>query len=318
MVHHHIGITDFIKCDIKMIALLLIILSALFFPGTIGKTKAILSGRKGAGIFQPMKDIIRLLKKGSVYSQTTSYIFQYSMPIYLATIIVAACIIPYENFSSTISFNGDFIFFAYVIGLGRFLMVVSALDTGSGFEGMGANREVYYALLIEPAFFILIGSLALFTGYTSFNEIFINLHFTSYFSIMIAALAVYLLAQITLVENSRLPVDDPKTHLELTMVHEVMVLDHSGFDLALIHIGNALKFSIFGALVANCVIPTGLNDVIKIGLFMFVQFVFAISIGIFESFRARNKMERNSEYIINLSAIAVLLIFVVMIINHNI
>jgi len=301
-----------------MTALILIFICALFFPGTIGKTKAILSGRKGAGIFQPIKDIIRLLKKGSVYSETTSVIFQYTIPIYLATIVVAACIIPYENFMSVISFNGDFIFFAYLIGLGRFLMISSAMDTGSGFEGMGANREAYYALLIEPAFFILIGSLAMFTGYTSFSEIFINLHYTSYFSIMIAALAVYILAQITLVENSRLPVDDPKTHLELTMVHEVMVLDHSGFDLALIHIGTALKFSIFGGLIANCIIPTGMNDIVKIGMFIMVQFTFAMGIGLFESFRARNKMVRNSEFIINLSAIAVLLIFVVMILNHNI
>lgn len=300
-----------------MIALLLILISSLLFPGIIGKTKAKLSGRKGPNITQPVRDILRLLKKGTVYSHTTSIIFQNSTPLYLATILVAGCVVPYENFGSYISFQGDFIFFTYLLGLGRFLMIVSALDTGSGFEGMGANREAFYSLLIEPSFFILIGSLAMFTGYTSFNDVFVNLHYTSYFSIMIAGLAVYILGQVTLVENSRLPVDDPKTHLELTMVHEVMVLDHSGFDLALIHVGNALKFSIYGALIANCVIPTGMNNWMKVGMFFTVQILFAISIGVFESFRARNKMQRNSEYIINLSAIALLMIFVVMILNHN-
>jgi formate hydrogenlyase subunit 4 len=301
-----------------MIVILLIFISALFFPGIIGRTKAILSGRKGASILQPTFDIIKLLKKGSVYSTTTSVIFQYSMPVYLATIIVAALIIPFENFKSVLSFESDFIFFAYLLGLGRFLMISSAMDTGSGFEGMGANREAFYALLVEPAFFILIGSLVMFTGVTSFQEIFSTLHYTSYFSIMIAGLSVYILAQITLVENSRLPVDDPKTHLELTMVHEVMVLDHSGFDLGLIHIGNALKFAIFGGLIANAIIPTGMHDMVKIGLFFLTQISFAIAIGVLESFRARNKMARNAEFIINLSSIAMLMIFVVMIIKHNI
>lgn len=301
-----------------MIVNLLICISALFIPGLIGKTKAILSGRKGASIFQPLMDMVKLFKKGSVYSDTTSVIFQYAMPIYLATIILATMMVPFENFQSTLSFDGDFIFFAYLLGLGRFFMIAAALDTGSGFEGMGANREAFYALLVEPAFFILIGSLVMFTGVTSFQEIFMTLHYTSYFSVMVAALSVYILVQITLVENSRLPVDDPKTHLELTMVHEVMVLDHSGFDLALIQIGNSLKFALFGGLIANAVIPTGMQDLAKVGLFFLVQTVFAVSIGVLESFRARNKMAKNAEFIINLSAMAMLMIFVVMIIKHNI
>lgn len=301
-----------------MITFLLIIISALFFPGIIGKTKAIFSGRKGASILQPIFDIVKLFRKGSVYSENSSFIFQFTIPFYVAAILVAAMLIPFGVHGAVISFYGDFVFFSYILALGRFLMIIAALDTASPFEGMGANREAFYGMLVEPAFFILMGTMAMFTGYSSFADIFSNLHYTSYFSMMVALLATYILAQIALVETSRLPVDDPKTHLELTMVHEVMILDHSGFDLALIHIGTAFKFAIFGTLIANCLIPVEWDNTLGVLLFLATQGVFAIVIGIYESFRARNKMERNPQYIINLSAIAVLLIFVVMIINHNI
>jgi len=301
-----------------MIPLLLIITTAFFFPGVIGKVKAIYSGRKGPSIWQPVKDVVRLLKKGSVYSENSSIVFQFTIPVYLAALFTAALVVPFENHEGLMSFDGDFVYFAYIMALGRFMMIIAALDTASGFEGMGANREAFYSLLVEPAFFILLGTLAMFTGYTSFHEIFSNLHYTSYFSVLIAFLAVYLIGQICLVENSRLPVDDPKTHLELTMVHEVMVLDHSGFDLALIHIGGALKFAIFGALMGNCLVHAEWGLPVTIPLYLALQVAFAFSIGLYESFRARNKMHYNPQYIINLSAIAVLLIFVVMIINNNI
>lgn len=301
-----------------MIALLLILVASIFFPGIIIKTKAIFGGRKGPGIFQPWLDIARLFKKGSVYSSVSSFVFQVGAPIYLATIIVAALFIPFEEQDSIISFPGDFVFFAYLLGLGRFLLILSALDVSSGFEGMGANREAFYSLLLEPAFFILMGSLAMFTGYTSFHDIFANLHYSDYFSLIIALIAGYVLANITLVETSRLPVDDPLTHLELTMVHEVMVLDHSGFDLALIQIANNLKFVLFSTLSANCFIPQSWDFTLRIAVFFGLQVLFAVGIGLLESFRARNKMAMNAQYILSVSAISMILIFVVIIIKNNI
>jgi len=300
-----------------MIPLLLIFITALFFPGIIGKTKAIFSGRKGASILQPYRDIVKLFRKGSVYSDNSSSIFQFTIPVYIAALIAAVLVLPFGYHAGFISFEGDFVFFAYIMALARFMMIIAALDTASGFEGMGANREAFYSMLVEPAFFVLLGTLAMFTGFDSFYDIFANLHFTSYFSVLVAVIAAYLLAQICLVENSRMPVDDPKTHLELTMVHEVMILDHSGFDLALIHIGNALKFGIFGLLIANCVIHVEWGAEIVYPLYFVTQVLFAVSIATIESFRARNKMAFNSQYIINLSAISLLLIFVVLIINNN-
>lgn len=300
-----------------MLSLVLILLACIYFPGVIVKVKAIFSGRKGPGILQPWFDIARLLRKGSVYSTSSSFVFQIGAPIYMATVVVAALFIPFEENTGLISFPGDFVLFAYLLGLGRFLLILSALDVSSGFEGMGANREAFYSMLLEPAFFILMGSLAMFTGHTSFHDIFTNLHFNDYFSGLIAIIAGYVLANLTLVETSRLPVDDPLTHLELTMVHEVMVLDHSGFDLGIIKIANNLKFVLFSTLSANCLIPQSLNLGIRAGLFLILQVFFAAGIGWLESFRARNKMAMNSQYILSISAIAMILIFVVIIIKNN-
>jgi formate hydrogenlyase subunit 4 len=131
-----------------------------------------MSGRKGPGILQPMKDIIRLWRKGSVYSSSTSLIFQIAPSIYLASVLAAILMIPFGINRGIISFEGDFVMFAYILALGKFFMIISALDTGSSFEGMGASREALFSMLIEPAFFILIGSFALFTGYISFHSIF--------------------------------------------------------------------------------------------------------------------------------------------------
>lgn len=301
-----------------MLALLLILVSAVYFPGVIIKTKALFSGRKGPGILQPWYDIFRLLKKGSIYSTSSSFVFQIGAPIYLATVIVAALFIPFEENNSIISFSGDFVLFAYLLGLGRFMIIVSALDVSSGFEGMGANREAFYSMLMEPAFFILLGSLAMFTGFTSFHDIFANLHYNTYFSFIVAVIAGYVLANITLVETSRLPVDDPLTHLELTMVHEVMVLDHSGFDLGIIKIANNLKFVLFSTLSANCLIPQSLELWMRISIFLVMQILFAAGIGWLESFRARNKMAMNAQYILSINAVALILIFVAMIIKNKI
>ncbi|MEK7198899.1 MAG: NADH-quinone oxidoreductase subunit H, partial [Bacteroidota bacterium] len=229
-----------------MISFILIIIASIFFTGILIRTKSITSGRKGPGILQPMKDIIRLFKKGAVYSETTSFIFQVAPSIYFASIIMAILVIPFGQYKGIISFEGDFVFFAYILGTGKFFSIISAMDTGSSFEGMGASREALFSMFAEPAFFILMGSFALLTGHTSFQEIFVSLHFGSYISYILGVLATFVLAMIAMVENSRMPFDDPKTHLELTMVHEAMILDNSGFDLGMILYTTNLKFAMYG------------------------------------------------------------------------
>jgi len=322
---------------------LLAIVTALFFPGIILRVKSIASGRKGPGIMQPWKNILVLIRKESVFSTTTSYISRIAPAVYLSTVICALLLLPFPGMPSWLGFDGDFVLFAYLLALGKFLFILGALDTGSSFEGMGANREALYSMLAEPAFFILFGTLALLTGQTSMDQIFGSFQFSGHNSFIIGFIAVYLLVQIAMIENSRMPVDDPKTHLELTMIHEVMILDHSGFDLALIHVGTALKFAMYGLLIANFLIPvdagqvlmnneyltinigSGIKNyigkewmaVIQIGIYFFVQIIFAAMIGVLESFRARKKLVRNPQFIVTLSSIAVVAFILVLLITFK-
>jgi len=291
-----------------MLGFILIILASLFFTGFVIRTKSMASGRKGPGILQPMKDIFRLLRKSSVYSQTTSFIFLIAPTAYFASVLMAILMIPFGTHAGLISFDGDFVMFAYILALGKFFMIISALDTGSSFEGMGASREALFSMLVEPAFFILLGSFALFTGQTSFHGIFSKLHFGSYFSYMLGALATFVFILIAMIENSRMPVDDPKTHLELTMVHEVMILDNSGFDLGIIMYTAQLKFAMYGAIIANFFIGA-LPLQISIPAFFLIQVCFAITVGIIESFMARFRMGHNPQFIFILTSVSLLIFF---------
>jgi formate hydrogenlyase subunit 4 len=299
-----------------MISFILILLTSLFFTGVVIRTKSIASGRKGPGIFQPIKDIYRLFRKGSVYSKTTSFIFQIAPSIYFASVIMAIIVVPIGKYKGIISFEGDFIFFAYVLALGKFFNIISALDTGSSFEGMGASREALYSMLAEPAFFVLMGSLGLLTGFNSFHDIFMTFHFGSYISYALGVMATFVLVMIAMVENSRMPVDDPKTHLELTMIHEVMILDNSGFDLGLIMHTVNLKFAMYGALIANLYIGD-LPIYLALPLFLVIQVLFAIAAGILESFSARYRMNHNAQFIFTLSSVSLLIFFGVLLVLNK-
>ena len=301
-----------------MTGFVLILIAAFFFPGVIVRTKSIASGRRGPGILQPVREIGILLKKGSVFSNTSGIIFQIAPVITLSCIICALLVIPFANQNALISFDGDFIFFSYLLALGKFFAIIAALDTGSSFEGMGANREVFFSMLVEPAFFILLATFAMFTGYTSFSDIFSNFFITgSHYVFIYSIIGFFLFIQTAMIENSRLPVDDPKTHLELTMIHEVMILDNSGFDKAMIHIGSYLKFAVYGALIYNVIVPAGWNIFLQAALFLAVQVTFAVIIGLIESFRARNKMNKNPKFILSLSAIALISFVIVLIITDK-
>jgi formate hydrogenlyase subunit 4 len=291
-----------------MLSLILILIAAAFFTGVIIRVKSISSGRKGPGIFQPLFDVVRLFKKGVVYSETTSFVFKVAPTIYFSSVVMAMLVVPFGQSKGILSFDGDFIFFAYILALGKFFSIISAMDTGSSFEGMGASREALYSMFAEPAFFILMGSLALLTGYTNFHEMFAALHIGSYISYALAILGTFVLMMIAMVENSRMPIDDPKTHLELTMVHEVMILDNSGFDLGLILTAGYLKFAIYGALVVNLFIGVFPYHY-SIPMFFVIQFVLASGVGFIESFMARFRMSHNAQFIFVLTSVSLLIFF---------
>lgn len=297
-----------------MVSLILILITSLFFMGVVVKTKSLCSGRKGPGLFQPMWDIFRLWKKSTVFSKETSLIFRISPVIYITSVLTAILMVPHGGIPGVISFDGDFVMFAYLLACGRFMAIISALDTGSSFEGMGASREALFSLFAEPAFFVLMGSLALFTGHTSFHDLFSTLHYEDNISYMLGALATFVFVMIAMIENSRMPVDDPKTHLELTMIHEVMILDNSGFNLGTILYTTNLKFAMYGAIISNFFIGA-LPLSVSIPLFFAVQFCFAVSAGIIESFMARFRMSHNPQFILILTSVSMLIFFGVLMVK---
>jgi formate hydrogenlyase subunit 4 len=299
-----------------MIAIIIIIITSLFLTGLIVRTKSISSGRKGPGILQPLKNVWVLLRKGVVYSDVSGIITRIAPLAVFVSVLMAALMVPVAGFMPIITFDGDFILFAYLLALARFMMIIAAFDTGSSFEGMGASREALYGMLIEPALFVLIAGLVVFTGNYSMATIF-NLPEDANYNLIYGLIVSYIIGNITLVENSRVPVDDPKTHLELTMIHEVMVLDTSGFNLALIQMASFLKFAVFGSLIASSIIPWDLPVIWRAILIIIVQVLFGIIIGLTESFRTRFRMNRNQQYILTVTLIAVIL-FVVVLFTKNI
>ncbi|MEI6852080.1 MAG: NADH-quinone oxidoreductase subunit H [Bacteroidota bacterium] len=286
--------------------LILIIIVALLFPGVINITRSLFSGRKGPGLLQPLKDLIRLFRKGSVYSRTTGIIFRMAPTISIAAVICASLVLPIGPWKALISFNGDFVFFIYMLGLGRFMAIIAAMDTGSSFEGMGASREAHFGMLAEPAFLILLGSLVLFTGHYSFSDIFITLRDGSGFAYGLGIMSSFVIFLFSLIETCRLPVDDPRTHLELTMIHEVMILDNSGFDLGLLQLSNYLKFAVFGTIIANFFLFETVfwNSIL---IFLGIQMILAMAVAFVESFMARFRMNHNPQFILTLTSLAFLI-----------
>lgn len=301
-----------------MIAILFILAAAAGLTGIINRTRAWLSGRKGIRFGQHLRNVQLLLRKGTVYSSTAGFVFRLAPLVYLAGIVSAALFVPMGSYPALLHFEGDVVVFAYLLALSRFFLILGALDTGSSFEGMGASREALYGALVEPALFLIFGTLALMTGYTSFSSIFAALSAGSAETIIVTLLLAYVLIKLIQIEGGRMPVDDPRTHLELTMIHEVMILDYSGFDLALIHIGGWLKMGILatlaGGVIASAIPYKGMTAAVICVLVVLI----GVYVGFAESFRARNRMNRNAAYILTTVSLALFAFLLVYIITLNI
>ena len=207
-------------------------------------------------------------------------------------------------------------FGALVLALARVAIILAAMDTGSSFEGMGAAREALYGALIEPALLMGFATLAMFCGYTSLADIFeheqsFDLHYT-----IVMFLVAYLFVTITFVESGRVPVDDPRTHLELTMIHEVMCLDYCGMDLAMIQIAGWLKTACFSMIAANAIAATCcFHWWFAVPLAILLT---GLSVGVVESTQARNKLSRNTTFVVTISALAALIFFIGYLLQLNI
>lgn len=279
-----------------------------FLVGVIGKTKAWFAGRKGPPLLQPYFDVWKLLQKAAVYSRTTTWIFRAGPIVSLAALLCAGLLVPLSSASAPLAFGGDVIAFAYLLGLARFFTMAAALDTGSSFQGMGASREAAFSALAEPALLLALAIIvSVSTGTFSFGEVFANLPWATWGvahpEILIAVVVLFL---VLLAENSRVPMDDPATHLELTMIHEVMVLDHGGPDLAYVNYGSAVKLFLFASILVHLLIPfpdaAGLSGTLAL---CGGTIAIAVLVGVVESSMARLRLLRVPQLLIGASVVAV-------------
>jgi len=275
--------------------------------GLIAKVKAFFAGRNGPPLLQPYYDLAKLLRKGTVFSRTTTWVFLLSPVAGVVTAVLAGLMVPLGGVAAPISFNGDLLLVAYLLALGRFCTILSALDTGSAFEGMGASREAAYACLAEPALFLGFVALALLLPEGAQLRLG-NLLGASPGGWGLAAGGMALVTAawmvVLLVENCRIPFDDPNTHLELTMIHEVMVLDHSGPPLGLILYGASVKLSVIGMLVLGLILPRSGHLATDLAVGLAGLLGLAVAIGVIESSMARLRLLRVPALLVSASLLA--------------
>jgi formate hydrogenlyase subunit 4 len=288
------------------VTLLAVLLAAPALPGIATRTKSLLTGRRGAPMLQLYADLAKLARKGVVYSRTTTLVFRVAPVILTAGVLVAAFLLPLDGRAPIFGFTGDLVAFAGLLALGRFALVLAGLDTGSSFEGMGTSREVTVAAFAEPALLLSLTVLVLVTGSLSLGGMLgtpLAIAWPAQApSLVLAGASLFMLL---LAENARVPIDDPATHLELTMIHEVIILDHSGPDLALILYAGAVKFALFGALVVSVLVPRGRFDPWVAGTMLLAGLaLIAVLVGIVEAVMARLRMDRIPQFLVTAGALA--------------
>ncbi len=244
---------------IEVFQIFVIIAFAPLLSGIIKKIKALFQLRKGPGVFQPYYDIAKLLRKDSVVSQNVSWIFYAAPVISFAAVLMAGLLIPIFITEMPFGFAGDLIAVVYLFALARFFIALAALDAGSPFGGMGASREMFIAALVEPALMLSIFAVALNVGSTNLSHISqtvsaMGIDAVSPYQIL-AFVALFIIA---IAETGRIPVDNPATHLELTMIHEAMILEYSGKQLAIVELGAMIKQLLVFSLLANIFFPWGI------------------------------------------------------------
>ena len=290
-----------------------IVLAPLFL-GVINRTKALFAGRAGAPLLQLYFDLFKLARKGAVYSRTTTWVFRLAPIAALAAAITALLLLPQGGFQAPISFPGDFLLLIFLLGTSRFLTVIAALDTGSSFEGMGASREAAFSALAEPVLLLCLAVAVRESGERSLSGIVGGLTGADWQRAGPALVLVSAsLLAVLLAENSRIPVDDPNTHLELTMIHEVMVLDHGGPDLALILSGAAIKLWVMAAILVGLVLPGRTGSAWLDSLvFLLGMLLLAVVIGVIESTIARLRLSRVPQFLVGAGAFAVMALALIM------
>jgi formate hydrogenlyase subunit 4 len=314
--------------DIVTNALLLIlqlavsVLTAPFIVGIIKKTKSRIQNRRGPSILQPYADLTKLLKKEVVISENASWVFSFTPYLLIASTLLIVLLVPTVFAPLPFHWIGDIITVAYFFALGRFFLALAGLDTASGFGGLGSSREMSIASIVEPAMMLSIFAVAVTAGSTNLSIVVRNLSTTpaAMFnpSHLLAFVALFI---VTIAETGRIPVDNPETHLELTMIHEAMILEYSGRYLAFIEWASQMKMVIFLSLLANLFFPIGLATVLSpaalgVSLVAFVakMTLLAIGIALVESTNAKLRLFRVPDLLMTafiLSLLSLILYFIV-------
>ena len=292
---------------VSSIASLLVVLAfAPLLLGVISKTKALVAGRTGPPLLQAYYDLTKLFGKRFVVSRTTTWVFLAGPVLSVVAPLVAVLLLPLAGRPAWLSFEGDMILFVGVFALARFFVATAAMDTGSPFEGMGAAREVTFSALVEPA--LLFGMLALtrLSGSLSLTGM-LDIRGAGAWQKASASVVLILASWfiVLLAENARVPFDDPNTHLELTMIHEAMVLDHAGPAFGFILYGVALKLTVFAALLVTLLIPTRPGGgVLDLALFVGGLAGVGVVVGLVESSMARLRLVRVPQLLVTATLLA--------------
>ncbi len=288
---------------LSLVSPVLTLAGAPLLQSFVLKIKALFAGRKGPPVLQVYYDIIKCLRKGVVYSSSASWISRVAPSLIFAAIAISALFMPSTAWGSPLSFSGDIFVFIYLLALARFLTLVLALDCGSSFESMGASREAFFSSLAEPVLLLAMGALAKTNHQFSLTALFGG----TGFGIVVGLLAGVSLFVVLLAENCRVPVDDPATHLELTMIHEVMILDQSGPELGWILYGAAVKFWLFCVLAAQALLPVhGFSAPAQTVMLLAMLFLVAAAVGVVESTLARLRLARVPQLLVGAGALAAL------------
>jgi len=311
-------IVDFLIQGTQM---MLVLLLAPLLTGFVRKVKARLLRRRGASIFQPYRDLLRLMRKEVVLARNASWLFRVTPYLVFAATWVAAALVPTFASGLMFSWTADLIALIALIASARFFLALAGMDVGTSFGGLGASREVMIASLAEPAMLMIIFTVALIAGSTQLSSIAgfmassqVGLH-VSLGMVLIALIIV------AIAENGRIPVDNPATHLELTMVHEAMILEYSGRHLAMIELAAALKLLLYISLIASIFMPWGIAvsgdapEMLAIGAITYVVkiAVAGFLLALFESAVAKMRVFRVPEFLgaaLMLGLLGTLLLFV--------
>lgn len=293
----------------NIISIILALILAPLFPGIVNQTKAFFGGRRGPGIFRLYADLLKLLRKSCVRPEHSTWVFDVAQSVSLASVIAASIVFPWTGVS-TITIVAPTVLFFYLLAAGRFFTVIGALDAGNAFEGMGASREMQFSALAEGVVFIILGFLVMTNGDFTLSGTLSGVSRDIWQQNTIPLILIFLaFLVIFLLENCRVPFDDPETHLELTMIHEAMLLDVGGPDMAFALYAAALKFELLAAFLLTMVVPPFDGQVAQTSFVFGGIIIVAIMTGVIESIMARYRFLKTPQILLGAALIASLAVF---------